>query len=97
ACRPYLQEEIRLLRRVKVVVALGKIAFDEYLRTCRIMGCQMPSPGPKFSHGAQYALSWGVTLVGSYHPSQQNTFTGTLTRPMFHGIFSTVRKLLTPS
>lgn len=97
ACRPYLQKELRLLRRVKVIVALGKIAFDEYLRTCQSMGWLVPSPRPKFSHGAQYALSWGVTLVGSYHPSQQNTFTGTLTRPMFHGIFHTVRKLITPS
>jgi uracil-DNA glycosylase family 4 len=97
ACRPYLQEELRLLRQVKVIVALGKIAFDEYLRTCQAMGWHVPSPRPKFSHGAQYALPWGVTLVGSYHPSQQNTFTGTLTRPMFHGIFRTVRKLVAPS
>ena len=97
ACRPYLQEELRLLRQVKVVVALGKIAFDEYLRTCQAMALPVPSPRPKFGHGALSALPWGVTLVGSYHPSQQNTFTGTLTRPMFHGIFRTVRNLVAPS
>jgi uracil-DNA glycosylase family 4 len=90
-CRPYLQEELRLLRRVKVVVALGKIAFDEYLRTCQALGIQLPYPRPKFSHKAEYALPWGVTLLGSYHPSQQNTFTGTLTRTMFHEVFKKAR------
>ncbi|HBP86535.1 MAG TPA: uracil-DNA glycosylase [Nitrospirales bacterium] len=94
ACRPYLQEELRLLRGVKVVVALGKIAFDEYLRTCQAMGFHIPSPRPKFGHGSRYKLPWGVTLICSYHPSQQNTFTGTLTRPMFYGIFRAVRKLV---
>jgi uracil-DNA glycosylase family 4 len=94
ACRPYLQEELRLLGRIRVVVVLGKIAFDEYLRTCQAMGLPLSSPRPKFSHGAKYALPWGVTLLGSYHPSQQNTFTGTLTRPMFHEIFKTASSLV---
>jgi uracil-DNA glycosylase len=93
-CRSYLLEELRLLRRVMVVVALGRFAFDEYLRTCQAMGERVPSPRPKFSHDAEYALPWGVTLLGSYHPSQQNTFTGTLTRPMFHGIFEKARRLV---
>jgi len=93
-CRPYLLEELRLLRRVMVIVALGKIAFDEYLRTCKAVGVQPPSPRPKFSHKAEYALPWGVTLLGSYHPSQQNTFTGTLTRPMFHEVFKRARRLV---
>lgn len=93
-CRPYLLEELRLLRRVIVIVALGKIAFDEYLRTCQAMGVHVPSPRPKFSHGAEYPLPWGVTVLGSYHPSQQNTFTGTLTRPMFHRVFKTARRLV---
>lgn len=92
-CRPYLEEELRLLRKVTVIVALGKIAFDEYLRTCQAMGFDRISPRPKFSHGAEYRLPWGVTLLGSYHPSQQNTFTGTLTRPMFHQIFRRARAL----
>jgi len=94
ACRPYLQDELGLLRRVIVVVALGKIAFDEYLRTSQAMGSQLPFPRPKFSHGAQYTLPWGVSLIGSYHPSQQNTFTGTLTRPMFHDIFKRASSLV---
>ena len=97
ACRPYLREELRLLGKIRVVVALGKIAFDHYLRACRDEGMTLPSPLPKFSHGIVQALPWGVTLIGSYHPSQQNTFTGLLTRPMFHQIFSTARQRLTES
>jgi uracil-DNA glycosylase len=90
-CRPYLLEELRLLQQVRVIVALGKIAFDEYLRACQGLGKVLPSPRPRFRHEAEYTLPWGVTLVGSYHPSQQNTFTGILTRPMFHRVFETAR------
>jgi uracil-DNA glycosylase family 4 len=97
ACRSYLREELQLLGKTQVVVALGKIAFDHYLRACRDEGMTLPSPLPKFSHGLVLALPWGVTLIGSYHPSQQNTFTGLLTRPMFHQIFSTARQRLTES
>ena len=91
ACRPYLIEEFQLLRKVRVVVVLGKIAFDEYFKACREMGHSMPTPKPKFSHGSVARLPWGTTLLGSYHPSQQNTFTGKLTRPMFHRIFQRAR------
>jgi len=94
ACRPYLMEELRLLRAVRVVVALGKTAFDQYLRTCRERGCPVPSPSPRFGHGAVHRLPWGITLIGSYHPSQQNTFTGKLTRPMFHKVFRKARAIL---
>ncbi|MDX2348333.1 MAG: uracil-DNA glycosylase, partial [Nitrospirota bacterium] len=66
---------------------------DEYLRSCQMAGQVIPSPRPKFSHGAEYLLPWQVTLLGSYHPSQQNTFTGRLTRPMFHRVFSRAKKL----
>lgn len=97
ACRSYLREELRLLGKTQVVVALGKIAFDHYLRACRDEGMTLPSPLLKFSHGIVQVLPWGVTLIGSYHPSQQNTFTGLLTRPMFHHIFSTARQRLTES
>jgi uracil-DNA glycosylase family 4 len=93
ACRPFLEEEVRLLKKVSVVVALGRIAFEEYLRTCQAMGRERLSPRPKFVHGAEIPLPWGITLLGSYHPSQQNTFTGTLPRPMFHGIFRRARAL----
>jgi uracil-DNA glycosylase family 4 len=94
ACRPYLAEELRLLKRLHVVVALGGIAFDHYLRACRELGEPCPSPKLRFGHGAVHRLPWGVTLIGSYHPSQQNTFTGKLTRPMFHSVFRQARAVL---
>ena len=94
ACRPYVLEELRLLRGVRVVVALGKIAFDHYLRACLDSGLPVPSPALHFGHGAAYQLPWGVTLIGCYHPSQRNTFTGTLTRRMFHAVFRRARKNL---
>ena len=93
-CRPYLLEELRLLSRIRVVVALGKIAFDQYLKACREVGDGLPAPLPRFGHGAFYRLPSGVTLLGSYHPSQQNTFTGKLTRAMFHGVFQEARAVL---
>jgi len=94
ACRPYLMEEFRLLTRVKVVLALGKIAFDHYLKACQKLGHELPKPALRFGHGVVYRLPWGVTLIGSYHPSQQNTFTGKLTRPMFHSVFRKARKAI---
>jgi uracil-DNA glycosylase family 4 len=93
-CRSFVVQELGLLRHIQVVVALGKIAFDEYLRTCQSMGKALPSPRPKFSHRAEYRLPWHVTLLASYHPSQQNTFTGTLTRPMFHSVFRRAKNLI---
>lgn len=87
ACRPFVLRELGLLKRVRVVVTLGKIAFDHYLKASRDLGLAPPSPLPLFGHGVVYHLPWGVTLIGSYHPSQQNTFTGKLTRQMFHRIF----------
>jgi len=90
-CQSFLLEEIRLLTQMRVMVALGKIAFDHYLKACQTAGFTKPSPAPKFGHGVAYALPWGITLLGSYHPSQQNTFTGKLTRPMFHSVFAKAR------
>lgn len=94
ACRPYILSELQLLKHVRVVVVLGKIAFDHYFKACRELGRELPSPLPKFGHGATYELPWEVTLVGSYHPSQQNTFTGKLTRPMFHQVFAKAKRRL---
>ena len=97
ACRPYLVKELGLLKRLRVVVALGKIAFDSYLAAYRELlptGQNLPTPRPRFAHGASFALANGITLVASYHPSQQNTQTGRLTRDMFEGIFTTVQRLL---
>ena len=93
-CRRFLRSELRLLKRMRVVIALGKIAFDHYLKTCRMEGLEIPSPVPRFRHGAAYRLPGGVLLLGSYHPSQQNTFTGKLTRSMFHAVFKKARKAI---
>ncbi|MGH7232999.1 MAG: uracil-DNA glycosylase [Nitrospiraceae bacterium] len=94
ACRPYLIEELRLLSRVTVVVALGKIAFDQYLKACRELGHRIPSPALQFGHASVHRLPWGMTLLGSYHPSQQNTFTGKLTRAEFHKVFKRARGMV---
>ena len=91
-CGLFLREELRLLKRKRVVIVLGKIAFDHYLKACRTDGQTIPSPTPKFGHSVVYRLPWGVVLLGSYHPSQQNTFTGKLTRPMFHAVFAQARR-----
>jgi uracil-DNA glycosylase len=79
---------------MRAVVVLGKIAFDHYLKACHEEGRSLPSPRPKFGHGVVYRLPWGVTLIGSYHPSQQNTFTGKLTRPMLHSVFRRARQAI---
>lgn len=93
-CRPFVREELRLLQKMRVVVVLGKIAFDHYLKACREEGRVLPSPLPTFGHGTVYRLPWHVTLIGSYHPSQQNTFTGKLTKPMFHAVFTLAKSAI---
>ncbi len=94
-CRNYLVRELEALPDVRVVVALGKIAFDGFLAAWRELGHEPGKPRPKFSHGSEHRLERRVTLLGSYHPSQQNTFTGRLTRSMFHQVFRRARSLLT--
>jgi len=89
-----LLQELSLLKQVRVVVALGQIAFTAYLTARRALSLAVPSPVPRFGHGAIAPLSDGVTLIGSYHPSQQNTFTGRLTHEMFQGVFDQARALL---
>jgi uracil-DNA glycosylase len=93
-CRPYLVQELQLFENVRVVIALGKIAFDSFLLAHQKNGEMVPKPRPRFGHAASVVLPNGVTLIGSYHPSQQNTFTGKLTRPMFHSIFARARAAL---
>ncbi len=90
-CRPHLTGEIRRLSRVKVVVALGQMAFDGFLRAWGEAGREIPSPRPRFGHGAEYVLDEGTTLLVSYHPSQQNTFTKKLTRRMLRAVFRRAR------
>ena len=86
-CRPYLVQELKLFQNIRVVVAQGKIAFDSFLVSHQKNGGGVPKPRPRFGHGASVLLPNGVTLISSYHPSQQNTFTRKLTRPMFQAVF----------
>lgn len=81
ACAPWLAAEIRLLPTVRVVLCLGQFAWDAALRQLADSGMRLPRPRPGFAHGAVARLD-GVVLVGCYHPSQQNTFTGLLTHAM---------------
>jgi uracil-DNA glycosylase family 4 len=93
-CRSYLVQELKLFRQVKVVIVLGKIAFDSFLAAVSENGGAVPKPRPKFGHGAAVELPDGLKLFCSYHPSQQNTFTGKLTKPMFQSIFDQARAAL---
>ena len=93
-CRPYLLQELQLLSRVQVVVTLGRIAFDAYLKARALLGLTLPTPRPEFGHHREYRLPDGVTLIASYHPSRQNTQTGKLTRPMLNTVFTTARRAL---
>ena len=94
-CEPFLLEELRQLDRTRVVVALGQIGWRGYLRARRQLKLPPPSKTPRFGHGSTTAFGDGITLLASYHPSQQNTFTGKLTRPMLRGVFERARDLLT--
>lgn len=88
-CRPYLEREITLLDAWEVVVALGRFAWDVVLR---VLGPLRPKPA--FAHLAEVRLPGAGTLLGSFHPSQQNTFTGRLTEPMLDAVFARARALL---
>jgi uracil-DNA glycosylase len=105
-CRPYFLEELDLLKKVQVIVPLGQIAFVQTLKSLRLKGFEIPSLS--FGHGKLYSLSApvgnglkpfptkvrAITLITTYHPSQQNTQTGKLTRSMFHKIFKMATKRL---
>ena len=94
-CRPYLERELDLLRELRVVVALGRIAFDNYLALLRARGA-IPSRTPfVFGHGREYATGPGQpVLIGSYHPSQQNTSTRKLTEAMLLDVFTRAREIV---
>jgi len=92
-CRSFLEAEIASFRRLRVVLVLGKIAFDGFLKAWANLDRQPFGERPVFGHGARYA-SGRVTLLASYHPSRQNTNTGRLTRPMFDGTFALARTLV---
>ena len=86
--RPFLEEELDLLTQVRVMVALGKFAFDQLWRILQVRGEELPRPRVPFGHGMEVEVRPGLTLIASYHPSQQNTFTGTLTEEMFDGVWA---------
>jgi uracil-DNA glycosylase family 4 len=92
-CAPWLDEEIRLLGDLRVVVCLGRIAFDGLLAWALRNGHLASRSGCTFSHGAEYTMPHGLAVIASYHPSLQNTNTGKLTRPMFLAIFQRARQL----
>ena len=94
-CRPWLEAELDLLDRVRVVVPLGGLAFNQMLRIYSDRGVPVPRPRPKFGHGAEVDLGSGnPTIIASYHPSQQNTFTGRLTERMIDDVFERARGML---
>jgi uracil-DNA glycosylase len=86
-CAPYLARELELLDEVRVIVVLGQFALQS------VAGLLGLRPRPKFGHLAEQVLADGRTLLCSYHPSQQNTFTGVLTEPMFDAVFARARQL----
>jgi uracil-DNA glycosylase family 4 len=92
-CAPYLDRELGCLKKVKVIVALGKIGFDAYLNFLKRRGLLVTKKNLIFSHGAEYVTPDGRVLLASYHPSKQNTQTGKLTRAMFLHIFKRAAKI----
>lgn len=93
-CRPWLEDEIALLRRVCAVVTLGRIGHEAWLRAAGWWEKLAPRERPTFAHGAMTTMPDGIVVIASYHPSRQNTNTGKLTRAMWHGVFGKARQEL---
>ncbi len=91
-CLPYLVRELALLADVRVIVVLGNFAYDAVGRVLAAAGSPLPSPKPRFGHGVEVVTD-RYTVVGCFHPSQQNTFTGKLTEPMLDAVFRRAREL----
>lgn len=92
-CAPWVDKEIALLKNLRVVVCLGRIAFDGLLAHEQRRGSAITRSNYTFAHGAEYTLPSGLKAIASYHPSLQNTNTGKLTRPMFFEVFKRAREL----
>ena len=93
ACRPWLEAELDLLEQIRVFVTLGSFAYDQTLRILGSRGVGLPRPRPRFGHLREVALGDGRAVLASYHPSQQNTFTGKLTEAMFDRVWARAREL----
>lgn len=89
-CVPWLEAELEMLDRARVLVCLGGFAWNVVHRLLSAAGVSVPRPRPKFGHGV-VSETPGLLLIGSYHPSQQNTFTGRLTEEMFDAVFAQAR------
>ncbi|MBI2429358.1 MAG: uracil-DNA glycosylase [Ignavibacteriales bacterium] len=93
-CRPFILQEMQLLKNLRVIVGLGKIGFDSAFDCVKELGWTDLKSRPKFSHGVAARLNPSLTLIGTYHPSQQNTFTGKLTEKMLDAAFKKARIIL---
>jgi uracil-DNA glycosylase family 4 len=93
ACLPFLERELEALRDLRVIVPLGSFAWDGATRALVALGHDVPRPKPRFGHGAEARLG-PYRLIGSFHPSQQNTFTGKLTPEMLDEVFRTARAMV---
>ena len=94
ACTPFVLRELAVLPELRVIVCLGGFAWDAAVRVLREAGHVLPTPTPKFGHGAEMRTHRGLVVLGSYHVSQQNTFTGRLTEPMLDAVFARAREAL---
>lgn len=92
-CRPWLHAELNQLKRVRVVLTLGKLGHDQFLRALLERGVSLRRSDYPFAHGCEYPLPNGLYLLGSYHPSQQNTFTGKLTAALMDSILQRAKAL----
>ena len=94
-CRPYLERELKLFARLRVVIALGKLAFDDYLAILRDQGKIRRRSDFVFAHDREHRIGEGIpVLISSYHPSQQNTATGKLTEEMFRAVFLRAKRII---
>ncbi len=99
ACAPYLAEELAAMEHLRVIVALGGFAYVQTMRLLGELGADVPRPRPKFGHAAEFEIAHAgqaLTVICSYHPSQQNTFTGKLTEEAFDAVWERARALAGP-
>jgi len=96
-CLPYALRELELLADVRVIVCLGAFAWDAALRILAAGGVAVPRPRPRFGHAVELALPGTPRLLGCFHPSQQNTFTGKLTAPMIDAVLERARTIAGPT